>query len=1202
MFLSIICILLITCSNSFAVVYTVNALTDAGTGAGANGDLRYCITQANLVAGSHTINFSVAGTITLTSTLPVFTKQISVQGNTAPGYAVATPTIQLNGNGAAAWIFLFNNATGANSLLQGLVMNRATLTNVESVGVSSLTIRECFIGTNLAGTASAGANPAYGIQLGTSSNNIILNNVISGHTTHGLFIHDNSNTNTIRGNKIGCNLLGTVAIPNAFHGILINVNSINNIIGGAAAIDRNIISGNTYIGVSVNGTSTGVQITNNYIGTNLAGTAALPNAEHGIMINTSANATITNNVVSGNGYFGIHILNANGHTVRGNKVGVNAAGTAAIANTTIGLRFELSDNAIIGGATAGQENILSGNLEEGLFMINCASPTIYGNYMGTDLTGTIGIANGRHGMHLISCSTPIIGGATAGQRNISSGNTWDGIFIDNCANATVYGNFVGTNITGTAALGNGQAGIHVDNCTTPIIGGAAAGQKNTTSANGWDGILIYNSPSASIKGNVIGTNTAGTAAFPNLSTGMHMVNCNDALIGGPLAGELNVFSGNASDGIRFENSLRATIQGNFIGTNITGTAALGNGGHGIACYSNSTDHLIGGTTAATRNIISANNADGIHYVGDVTGSPNNLLIKNNYIGTDVNGAGPATTFGNGEGGVLVTINCLGLIIGGTTVAERNIISGNGRVVPGNGNGIFIYKCPSPQIRGNYIGLELNGTTAMGNAQHGIFLWGTNNAIIGGNTAATRNLISSNAYHGININNDFPALTSGIIITGNYIGTDVTGTLARGNGQSGIIALWCRNCFFGRANANEGNLLSNNAELGIHIIGGDGNTMYQNLIGVASNGTTAMGNKNGGIFIQGVGFSGGSGLGGSNNIVGGLAALQPNTIAYSTGTGANPAIGNGFGIGVAHTDQGINNTFIGNKIFCNAGLGIDLNFAAAFGGTNNGLGNGGKSAPAVTAISSTVTSGTGVNGETIHLYNNVTCVTCQGEIYLGTTVVAGGTWSITHISVTTPSSNSATATNGTLGTSQFSCHITLPVHIVSFAVAAQGSSALLTWTTAWEQNNKMFVIERSKDGNTFEAIGSITGHGSTGQLSNYTFTDTNPLDGVSYYRLRQVDFNGMVSYSSIESVVFGGNSSIQLFPNPATNYLNVLVNNTNEEKITINVYSTLGVALQNLNIEKTDNAYRIELSGVASGSYILEVKSPSTHLTKTFLVY
>jgi parallel beta-helix repeat protein len=1071
MFFSISCAFL-SISTCLGAAYNVNSLGDANAGAGLNGDLRYCINQANAAAGAHTITFSVSGPINLTSTLPTFTKQISVTATIG--------NIVLNGGGIVNWVFFFNNAGANGSVLDGLVINRAgtNFPNIELNGVSNITIQNCYIGTDATGNAAAASSNFFGIYFVTATNNFITNNVISGHTQHGMALVSSSSGNTIRGNKIGCNRLGTAAIPNAFSGIEIN-GSINNIIGGAAVADRNIISGNTLSGVSLVSASTGTQIINNYIGINTAGTGALGNKEHGIKIDASANTIVTNNVICASGNtapvvfgFGLHIINSNGHTIRGNKVGVNAAGTAAVANNYIGLRVENCNNVIIGGATAGQGNTLSGNGEEGALLINCGNPSIKGN-------------------------------------------------------------FIGTNSTGAAAIPNGRSGLHIQGATTPAIGGTAAGEPNVISGNSWDGIQL-------------------------------------------------------------ENATDATIQGNFIGTNATGTAAIGNGSNGISGYTNSTNNLIGGTAAAARNIISCNGVDGIHYDG-ITTACNNLLIKNNYIGTNASGAGAAATFGNGKSGVVVLNNCLGLVIGGTMATERNIISGNGRLWGGVGNGTGIVingGCTSAQITGNYIGLAVDGTTAMGNAENGIVVLSSNSVLIGGSTTTTQNIVSSNGYQGIVMQScDLP------VVIGNYCGTDITGTLARGNGQSGVIFIFVTNGKIGRANANEGNILSNNSEEGIHLVGGSNNIIYNNLIGVAIDKTTNMGNKTGGVYILGVAGA----PNGNNNTVGGLGALQPNIIAYSKNTGANPALGNGFGVGVAATDftQGTNNTIIGNKIFCNVGMGIDLNFGSAFGG-GNGTGNGGKAAPAITAVTTTSTSGTGTNGETIHVYSNVTCTTCQGETYLGSATVAGGVWTVTHVAVAAPFNNSATATNNTQGTSQFACNFTLPVELLSFKAQAKGSTALLTWATAMEKNNAAFVIERSKDGKTFEAIGSKTGQGSTLQTTHYDFTDENPNSAVIYYRLKQVDFDGTQTYSAIQVVYFESSDDVHLFPNPATDELNIVL--SSDELYDIHVYSNLGVEVQHLSTTQQNNTYTIRLNGVASGSYIIVLSSANKQITKQFLVY
>src|SRR5207249_1410058 len=133
--------------------------------------------------------------------------------------------------------------------------------------------------------------------------------------------------------------------------------------GGSAASARNLLSGNGRAGVFINSTSTGNDIQNNLIGTNIAGTAAIPNNAGIILSDAPANTiggttAATRNVVSGNSVNGIQIGGlSGGNTISGNFVGTNAAGTAALGNGVHGIVINDSPNNTVGGATAGERNI-----------------------------------------------------------------------------------------------------------------------------------------------------------------------------------------------------------------------------------------------------------------------------------------------------------------------------------------------------------------------------------------------------------------------------------------------------------------------------------------------------------------------------------------------------------------------------------------------------------------------------------------------------------------------------------------------------------------------------------------------------------------------------------------------------------------------------------------------------------------------------
>ncbi|WP_159437420.1 T9SS type A sorting domain-containing protein [Hymenobacter daecheongensis] len=107
---------------------------------------------------------------------------------------------------------------------------------------------------------------------------------------------------------------------------------------------------------------------------------------------------------------------------------------------------------------------------------------------------------------------------------------------------------------------------------------------------------------------------------------------------------------------------------------------------------------------------------------------------------------------------------------------------------------------------------------------------------------------------------------------------------------------------------------------------------------------------------------------------------------------------------------------------------------------------------------------------------------------------------------------------------------LPVELTAFEALRQTNAVLLKWATASEKNNDRFEVERSADGQEFRAIGTVAGHGSTTQAQTYALTDRQPLSGLSYYRLRQVDTEGAFSYSPVRVVATG--AAAALYPNPA----------------------------------------------------------------------
>ena len=228
------------------------------------------------------------------------------------------------------------------------------------------------------------------------------------------------------------------------------------------------------------------------------------------------------NVISGNTQMGVLLQSAgtSSNTVAGNYIGTNAAGSAAVPNGTYGVDIKNSASGnTVGGTTGTAGNVISGNASSGIAIEGSAASgnTVLGNYIGVNPAGTAAMANGAYGVYITNAPSNTIGGTTAAERNVVSGNTSGGMYILG-ATATgniVKGNYIGTNAAGTAAVANSGAGVWVEAAPTNTIGGTAAGAGNVISGNTNHGLYLYSTTSGTqVQGNLIGTNAAGTAAFP----------------------------------------------------------------------------------------------------------------------------------------------------------------------------------------------------------------------------------------------------------------------------------------------------------------------------------------------------------------------------------------------------------------------------------------------------------------------------------------------------------------------------------------------------------------------------------------------------------------------------------------------------------------------------------------------------------------
>jgi len=388
---------------------------------------------------------------------------------------------------------------------------------------------------------------------------------------------------------------------------------------------------------------------------------------------------------------------------------------------------------------------------------------------------------------------------------------------------------------------------------------------------------------------------------------------------------INRFGSQFDDAGIFLRSDNNVIAGNFIGIDPAGSVELGNrSGVRVATGAN---NLIGGTTPAARNVISGNGSTtsslGNVVVDKIFGSsdpaPSGTIIRGNYIGTNAAGtvAVHPQAFLNNMG--VVVLFSTGTIIGGSdaddgaqdgNVGARNVISGNSDGI--HTQPIGMTYAADLTVQGNFIGVDATGNTALGNFGAGIVFTpqgdGSDSITLGGTAAGAGNVISGNIGEGVSISN------SNVVMQGNRIGTNLAGTLDLGNGNTGVVLTRGGSPPFpvvqftvGGATPAARNIISGNGSFGLRVSNLSGSATVQgNYIGTQSDGVSPLGNDSDGIFAQEAE---------AGATIGGTGAGEGNVIAFNGG-----GIFGGAGITVPSA-PGI--TILGNSIFSNGGLGIDL---------------------------------------------------------------------------------------------------------------------------------------------------------------------------------------------------------------------------------------------------------------------------------------
>lgn len=706
---------------------------------------------------------------------------------------------------------------------------------------------------------------------------------------------------------------GCWIISNAYNGVE-NHFSSNNIIGGLAASNRNVLSANSFAGVYLNRGS-GHQVAGNWIGVSPTDSAVgLYGQTVGIYLmetrgNVLSGAGSAPQVISGHDQTGIWGQNSDHNIVVGNFIGCDETAFTSVSNRVGGVILFGGISNRIGSLAAGHRNFISGNAGNGVELAgNAQDAVIQGNFIGVTLGGNAALPNGN-GVYLWDgVSNSLVAG------NLISGNRLGGAILSGSENR-FEGNVVGLAINASSVISNASDGVWVGG-TGNSVGGTNSGAGNFISGNGRYGVWVGQGPGNVVQGNIIGLDIFGNRR-PNLS-GVYLSGTRSNLIGGTTTNARNILSGNHYTGVLVEKTASGDrIQGNYIGVGFDGLFRASNTVDGIRLWGG-TNIIIGGDVPGAGNVISGNGMYGIYALDDSVG----LKIQGNLIGL---GADGMTNYWstNALGRAGATVSGQNTLIGGTDTNARNIIAGNG------GYGIILLRATNTVIQGNWIGI--NGTNVLANGPYtssrGINLTlGSVLTTIGGLTPEARNVIAGD-YDGI-----FISESASNNIWGNYIGITPSGNIAVTNTQYGVDIQDGFACRVGGTQEGAGNVIyGRQSAVSLVTTNAHHNVIQGNLINLGPAGDILTTNVLIGVIL----------VNAQSNLIGGAGAAARNVIFdseagiqfYQSNAIGNVAQGNYIGVGP--------DGYSPRKLTPQMGTGIDVFRTRAgntIGGTNAGEGN------------------------------------------------------------------------------------------------------------------------------------------------------------------------------------------------------------------------------------------------------------------------
>gem|GEM_PF-2073831 len=874
---------------SFASTIVVESSTDGiGSCPGASCTLYTALQGAN---DGDIINFSQDLTITKDGAYGQY-HDVSDNNLTIDG-ATGGHTVILNGNGSYEGMYVY----GDNVTINGLHFQNMSTTE----GKAAIRVKPAADGTQITNNVMNSGGSVGVLVQGT--NTTIDGNLISGYDDYGIKVEVETSSGvaptntTIINNDIGTSLGGVLpADPNGDTGSV--GGGIKFVAGdsvalpvstdfGTVKIGDNTISGNAGNGINV--TNTGASswcsgycpytygsfyIYGNNIGVASDGTTAIPNTNpgdtayrgNGIMLQSYPWSTVdyyigmdqagnvSGNIISNNVNSGIYIDGAavGELTLVGNKIGVVDDGSGdwnvdAGNNYGIGIGgvhgvFNVGDNHLsnyVGGTTISDlRNIISGNSYEGVSISNTNTspyPTIKikNNYIGVGADGTTAVANDWYGLSfgnvVIEDPQVLYVGADGvdddgdleideqdeGDGNVISGNSSNGISTNTVyGNLSIASNYIGTDYTGAVDIGNTGYGVYIDGGMGLL--NTLTFANNVISGNGNTGVLFTSVHDVTIDvyGNKIGTNLSGSSAIPNGGLGFNLIASSDVIASIGVVGENpNIISGNSSSGLVIEMS----------SSNANTSVSVQNNYIGIG---SSSEDL-------------GNNGNGLSVA--ISGTGNTVVIGGDGVGDD-SGEGNVIS-GNENANVSIADTCtvddIDCVL--VRVASNKIgtaIDGSfGAITNGDGvgpdSGIYVYSALN--------GIGIFGNTIGNNYSNGIGLGGGGASV--GDSTIDDNVIVANGGYGIYIYDLYSADTP-VNIHGNYIGVTGDGITSVGMANDfgaiyaneGILTIGGYNdlCPFCGGTIGDGNVIAANGVLtDLITLGGDvlEAYFYGNVIGL-----------------------------------------------------------------------------------------------------------------------------------------------------------------------------------------------------------------------------------------------------------------------------------------------------------------------------------------------------------------------------------